>query len=754
MNFVCDHCKQKYHVADEKLRGRAVTRFKCKKCEHIIELQTGSLGGGPGSEHSSPGLSVDPTPQGTQAPPPTAAPAPPAASAKVAPRPRTPTTTGPALSSVSPLTRGPAGAAPAGAAPKARPRAPTTTGPAFSPSSARGATGPSLVGATARAADKAPARKDAPAAPSTSSILNASETGWYAGIRDLPVGPLTRSELSARVQGGDVTADTLVWREGLDDWRPMRSVAELGDLLRLAAQRMSGNLLDELGKRPAGGDKPRGAQVVPIGSARAGSVRPPHGPEGEDDEATKVTGLDPRIAAAVRDADAARAKVPSDAFDIETRPISAFGEPAKTPSRRPPPPAPVHGSPQGTTPHHTAPQATTPPHTAGRAASAPGAGSAPARVVPQTLAATPGSLGIAPTRASVPPTPPAPPATPMAQGQAPASAPRESPSPFGEVPPVGPLSAPEPVASFPPPPASASFPSGMESQPMPLVVPSGAPLASNPSGWSLAPPGNPTVSLAPAPPQPGLPKSVLVLLAGVLVVGLAGGIVIGPRLNAPRTAPTVNPPVATAPSPVVTPPIALPPSPGPEAPTPPPSSVAAQGTPTTPEQGPNGTNNDHGHNRDHRPGGREPTAPQVSAADLALIRAAGGTPTPSGVDGPRDTALRTAPRAPSGANPGAPSSGAGRASSLARSLEQSRVVSRCWQNLLRLNPAAGARPVRITVSLSVNGAGRVSSVSVSNAPSPQFASCVESGARTLPPLGAGEALTTEVPVNLSAGTGN
>jgi hypothetical protein len=559
------------------------------------------------------------------------------------------------------------------------------------------------------------------------------------------VGPLTRTELSARVQSGDVTADTLVWREGLDDWRPMRAVAELGDLLRLGAQRMSGDLLDELGKRPA--EKPRGAQVVPIASARAASLRPPMA-ETADDEATKVTGMDPRIMAAVRDADAQRAR-PGDAFDLETRPISAFGEPVKTPSRPPPPPAAP-----APTPAHIAPHAPTVSHPTGRTAASPtpsvtpAGGTAP-RVVPQTLAVTPGALAAQPSaRASVPSVAAAPmpsPAAPMP----------EVPSVLGAVPAVGTPSAPEDAFSLPPSPLSASLPAGLESQPVPLVVPSNPasmPAPSKPSGWSLAPPGSPTTSLPPTAPvaAQGLPKSVLLLLAGVLVVGLAGGMVLGPRLNGSQTraAPPQAPPVAALPSPVVAPPITLPSTPLPPSA---PAAVQAVAPPSEPVQGEN-TNSDHGH-RDHRPNGREPTAPQVSAADLALIRAAGGTPTPAGETGPRDTALRTQ-RPPAGTTPSAPSSGAGRASSLARSLEQSRVVSRCWQNLLRLNPAAGARPVRITVSLSVNGSGRVSSVSVSNAPSPQFATCVESGARNLPPLGAGEALTTEVPVNLSAGATN
>ena len=59
---------------------------------------------------------------------------------------------------------------------------------------------------------------------------------------------MTRKELLAKVQSGDVTADTLVWREGLDDWRPLRNVAELGDMLRAGAQKLSGSLLDEMGR--------------------------------------------------------------------------------------------------------------------------------------------------------------------------------------------------------------------------------------------------------------------------------------------------------------------------------------------------------------------------------------------------------------------------------------------------------------------------------------------------------------------------
>ncbi|MEZ4405208.1 MAG: zinc-ribbon domain-containing protein [Polyangiales bacterium] len=169
MNFLCDKCKQKYHVADEKVRGRAVTRFRCKKCENIIELRASSL-----DEVASP------NPAATISAPPPADDAPPRPAPLSPPRPR------PRVAPAAP--------------PRARPRAPTTTGPAFNSS---------MLGARAQgaAAQRVPAPSPAPrpATPSTSAILNAAETGWYAGVRDLPVGPLTRSELIAKVQAGEVS---------------------------------------------------------------------------------------------------------------------------------------------------------------------------------------------------------------------------------------------------------------------------------------------------------------------------------------------------------------------------------------------------------------------------------------------------------------------------------------------------------------------------------------------------------------------
>ncbi|MGF1469735.1 MAG: GYF domain-containing protein [Sandaracinaceae bacterium] len=55
---------------------------------------------------------------------------------------------------------------------------------------------------------------------------------WHVAINDVPVGPMRREEVERKVASGAVTAASLVWREGFDDWRPLGEVAELAPLLR------------------------------------------------------------------------------------------------------------------------------------------------------------------------------------------------------------------------------------------------------------------------------------------------------------------------------------------------------------------------------------------------------------------------------------------------------------------------------------------------------------------------------------------
>ena len=75
------------------------------------------------------------------------------------------------------------------------------------------------------------------------SAAPAPEILWHVSIQGVPVGPVKRAELARKVGAGAVDGDSLVWREGFDDWRPLREVPRLASLLaqrRSAVPRMSG----------------------------------------------------------------------------------------------------------------------------------------------------------------------------------------------------------------------------------------------------------------------------------------------------------------------------------------------------------------------------------------------------------------------------------------------------------------------------------------------------------------------------------
>jgi hypothetical protein len=54
---------------------------------------------------------------------------------------------------------------------------------------------------------------------------------WHVSINDVPVGPVRLEELGHKVDAGAVSEYSLVWREGLEEWRPLATVPELMALL-------------------------------------------------------------------------------------------------------------------------------------------------------------------------------------------------------------------------------------------------------------------------------------------------------------------------------------------------------------------------------------------------------------------------------------------------------------------------------------------------------------------------------------------
>ncbi|MEO0323732.1 MAG: GYF domain-containing protein [Myxococcota bacterium] len=154
MKFLCEHCKAKYQIPDEKIAGRTL-RMKCRKCGNGIVLK------GPSAE------------------------------------------TGRRKASSPGATRRRGGASVS----KRR------------PSSSRH----SALGAEFRRSATLSHNSEAPAATSGPE--------WHVAINDVPVGPIRREELARKVGSGAVDEDSLCWREGFDDWRPLAEVKELAALL-------------------------------------------------------------------------------------------------------------------------------------------------------------------------------------------------------------------------------------------------------------------------------------------------------------------------------------------------------------------------------------------------------------------------------------------------------------------------------------------------------------------------------------------
>jgi predicted Zn finger-like uncharacterized protein len=188
-----------------------------------------------------PGVPARPTVSDVKAPPkpagsrPGAAPRPSAAQAgsspQAAPAPRS-----------SPLAAPKPAPAPA-AAPAAKPAAPAVAPkpaaveashdllPAIDEDEGDGVTRIAPGGALADAFGALVSASGAYQAPPTGGVLPVSSDEWFVGINDVPVGPIRLNELRKRALVGAVTLDSLVWRDGLEAWRPLRTFPELTAVL-------------------------------------------------------------------------------------------------------------------------------------------------------------------------------------------------------------------------------------------------------------------------------------------------------------------------------------------------------------------------------------------------------------------------------------------------------------------------------------------------------------------------------------------
>jgi len=70
---------------------------------------------------------------------------------------------------------------------------------------------------------------DSVAGPESSTLAAslASVDEWYVGINGVPVGPIRLSELRSKASAGAISGESLVWREGFEQWLPLANFPEL-----------------------------------------------------------------------------------------------------------------------------------------------------------------------------------------------------------------------------------------------------------------------------------------------------------------------------------------------------------------------------------------------------------------------------------------------------------------------------------------------------------------------------------------------
>jgi predicted Zn finger-like uncharacterized protein len=188
MKFLCPSCKAKYHVADEKIAGRSL-RMKCRKCEFVISLS-------------------DAPPA-----PPTLAPT----DGELVPRLPAPPLTPQLLG----------GSAPPWTSPQqvAQLRAAANLAPVLRAPVAHGAT---AIAMTAPAANAVPATEViGHVTPASDGLPAVAAEEWFVAIHGKPSGPMRLSELRKRAGAGEVTLESMVWRDGDDDWKKLSSLPEL-----------------------------------------------------------------------------------------------------------------------------------------------------------------------------------------------------------------------------------------------------------------------------------------------------------------------------------------------------------------------------------------------------------------------------------------------------------------------------------------------------------------------------------------------
>lgn len=314
MKFICPSCKAKYQIADDKIAARTV-RMKCRKCTEILEI------GKQGAKLSVPPPAVAPKPA---AKPAASAPRPAGSAPTPAPRRSAP------LAPARPLGAARAGAPaprPPGAATaevsqkqptaaalllerarseiRTRPSTPHAKSPLPAPSPSPA--GPAAVPAASSAKRAKPEAKPGPkpkpeprqsapsalagafsAAVAQPTVEDHALEEWFVGINGVPVGPIRLSELRSKAASGAVNAESLVWRDGFEEWKALSTFPEL--LAIVEESRSSAHAIVSPFKPPMEHAAESAAQVT-VPATRVAEVAPHSHPEVEVESQAELEAL-------------------------------------------------------------------------------------------------------------------------------------------------------------------------------------------------------------------------------------------------------------------------------------------------------------------------------------------------------------------------------------------------------------------------------------------------------------------------------
>jgi hypothetical protein len=89
---------------------------------------------------------------------------------------------------------------------------------------------------------------------------------WFVGVNGSPIGPIRLSDLRAKAASGAVTLESLVWRDGYEEWRPLKTFPELVAVVEesLSSVRASMTPFVPSVARPSAPSSPSPATASPV----------------------------------------------------------------------------------------------------------------------------------------------------------------------------------------------------------------------------------------------------------------------------------------------------------------------------------------------------------------------------------------------------------------------------------------------------------------------------------------------------------